>query len=774
MNIAKRYCCLVFLLAIVGAAGGYCYHIQFPPQYVGSLTFELVESFTGESQGQASVIGKHRSTKAGGVYFGDAVLRQATEIGELNKTPGFFGWNADAVVGVLAQAIRVESVREPGSSQRFRVSLRADDVETPERVICAVVAAYERDLQSSFFRTRTQTRDELRSASFEILQRLEQLELAFANFRQSAPWIDGSGRVSQSNRIKADRLLIERQRLIVRRIELESKIKAESDLLVDSGWLNKKLATSGESVLRRSAGGLKSTRPGSQAVDGVFVLGPPDVNPVQPQVTAVSGTNGVGWTVPDHPVSTAMEMERDAPEYNPVAIAAAPKFTKSSAGDTSRLLTSFDGEHSEIVDSTIVMNPMADHSSMLRKELAVVNQELSALNTIFHGVSRLAAEENAVDRRANDFVSQIQRCQAALDKLVSRGEGMLSNSDVPEVRTARVELARLHDRGIASREKSLALGATFGIFVAFLLACLREFSDSTFRSERQLSEHFGLPVIGYLPDLAISRRMTSPPRHPSSTRPAFRYEPDGLFADPIYSVCESICVDGCGSGLKVLQVTSPTSTDDKSVVAANLAIAMARSGKRVLLVDADFNHPKVHRLFGYRIERGTEWLLRHLPATPTVKQVKTMLDEVIIESEFEHLSLVVMGSISSGFSASSHVRQLSVLASLWSKLFDVVIIDSPTMLPATNPMAVTLRGAGILLVVRLTRTAKWRARSTKRRLGTLKPNMLGIVVSGVGSRSIEPQKCRTCWQDDFNRLRLYRPRTQSRSLSARSDVTSTA
>lgn len=668
VNIAKRYCCLVLLLAIVGAAGGYYYHIRFPPQYVASLQFEWVDSFSAEPQAHGVSALVQPSTLVEDILLSKAVLLNATEIGDLNTTPAFRRWNPDSIVAVLSQTLRIESIREPGSKRQFYVSFQSDDAETPQRVVLAVITAYERNLQKCFFQAGERARDQLHSASLEILQRIEQLQLEFANFRQSVSLIDGSGRVSQTNRTKLDLLLIQRQRLIVRRIELESKIQAANDSV------------------------------------------------------------------------------------------------------TSRLLANFDVERSEIVESTIRVNPIADYSSsILRQELAMVDHQLSALNAIYHTVLELAADENAVELRANDLLSQIQFRQAALDKLLSRREEMFGKSAEAKVRTGRVELVRLHDRSIAFRSSSLLWGAALGILSAFLLACLREYSDSAFRSEMQLSDHFGLPVIGYLPTLVGDGGMVVPLRHRLSPTLAVHYQPEGLFADSIRSVYNSICLDVCGNGLKMLQVTSPTSGDNKSVVAANLAIAMAQSGKRVLLVDADFNCPEVHKLFGCRIDKSIVWLLQRLPKRPEVEQIKKLLDEVIIESEIDNLSVVGMGNVSSGFSASRHFHQLSDLASVWSDLFDMVIIDSPSLLAASNPIAATLRVDGVLLVIRVTRTSKWRATRAKRQLDKLQSNVLGIVVNGVGSLSVAKKLNRTRWQDRLHRLKLFRPTNEIPKIECPND-----
>jgi capsular exopolysaccharide synthesis family protein len=178
---------------------------------------------------------------------------------------------------------------------------------------------------------------------------------------------------------------------------------------------------------------------------------------------------------------------------------------------------------------------------------------------------------------------------------------------------------------------------------------------------------------------------------------------------------------GPAAGRKVIQITSAAAGDGKSLLAANLAVSVAQSGKRVLLVDADLRKPRLHRLFG----------LPEGPGLASILAGKAELDMAVQSSGLPGLSLLACGPRPANPAEllTSH-RLEGVLQSLRGS-YDLVFVDTPALLAVTDPSVVATRVDGVLLNVRAGSNARSLNERARDLLADLKVRLLGIVVNGM-------------------------------------------
>jgi Mrp family chromosome partitioning ATPase len=129
------------------------------------------------------------------------------------------------------------------------------------------------------------------------------------------------------------------------------------------------------------------------------------------------------------------------------------------------------------------------------------------------------------------------------------------------------------------------LGASIGLVVALLLVAAREAIDTTVRSEADVEDILGTPVLATVRSLPRRTRMVTYGRH------------EAAFGDTYALLAATIAQAAEGSGPQVLAVTSAVSAEGKTTTAANLAVALARRGTRVILADFDFRKPTLAELF---------------------------------------------------------------------------------------------------------------------------------------------------------------------------------
>jgi capsular exopolysaccharide synthesis family protein len=263
-----------------------------------------------------------------------------------------------------------------------------------------------------------------------------------------------------------------------------------------------------------------------------------------------------------------------------------------------------------------------------------------------------------------------------------------------------------------------------GLLGGFGLGYLAEFTDKRFRTPDEIRKALGLPVIGHMPPLAEAGEIpeAAEPGHPPLGASLIAYyRSRSPQAEAFRGVRTALYFGTAGQDHQVIQVTSPNQGDGKSTVAANLAVSVAQSGRRTLLVDADFRKPRVHKLFGLRAPTGFA----------SVIVGEASLDEAVVQSGVENLWLCPCGpKPKNPAELLTSPRFLEALKELRER-FDIILIDTPPVLPVSDPSIVAPRVDGLLLVLRVGRGTRPAAVRTREVLAALGVNLLGVVVNAV-------------------------------------------
>ena len=153
------------------------------------------------------------------------------------------------------------------------------------------------------------------------------------------------------------------------------------------------------------------------------------------------------------------------------------------------------------------------------------------------------------------------------------------------------------------------LGAAIGLVVALLIVAAREAIDTTIRSEGEVEDILGAPVLASVRKLPRRTRLVTYGRH------------ETLFGDT-YALLAATIAQGAETP-RVLAVTSALSSEGKTTTAANLAVALARRGQRVIAADFDFRKASLGEVFDIpRDAAGTlQVLARTIPTPAAVWEV---------------------------------------------------------------------------------------------------------------------------------------------------------
>ena len=279
----------------------------------------------------------------------------------------------------------------------------------------------------------------------------------------------------------------------------------------------------------------------------------------------------------------------------------------------------------------------------------------------------------------------------------------------------------LYDGPFPSRY--VAGGTIIGILFMSGLAILMDLADRSYRSPDEIVSDLGKPVLGHVPamDLPNIKKVIDSVDASVITLHHSR----GRIAEAFRSVRTGLFFSSRGSELKVVQVTSPVPGDGKSTLSANLAVTMAQSGRRVLLIDADFRRPRLHKLFGLEVESGLAQLVLG----------EAEIDETTYTTCIANLSLMAGGKRPSNPAELLSSNRFAELVEILRQKYDIIIIDTPPLLAVSDPSVVASLVDGVVLTMRLRRNVKPLATRAFRVLESVDAQILGVVVNGVSTEA---------------------------------------
>jgi non-specific protein-tyrosine kinase len=266
--------------------------------------------------------------------------------------------------------------------------------------------------------------------------------------------------------------------------------------------------------------------------------------------------------------------------------------------------------------------------------------------------------------------------------------------------------------------RDVSLAAVVGLMAGGGLAFLIEMLDDTIKSPEDVTQHLGLPVLGSIlhVDEEEGPVTLTKPRSPVSE--AFR------------SLRTNIQFSSVDYPLRTILITSPSPMDGKTTVSINLSIAMAQNGFRTITVDADFRRPRLHKKLDLSNRFGF--------SNYFVQSPRDIYEGLQQPTEMENFHVMTTGSLPPNPSELFGSQRMVNILSWFEEYADVVLIDSPPLLPVTDAAVLAPRMDGVILVVKPGVTKLNACRHAVDQLRKVGSNIIGIVLNDIpekGARS---------------------------------------
>lgn len=263
-------------------------------------------------------------------------------------------------------------------------------------------------------------------------------------------------------------------------------------------------------------------------------------------------------------------------------------------------------------------------------------------------------------------------------------------------------------------EIMIPLGVLLGLIVGLGLSFMLEFVDTSIKGPSDVARRIDLPMLGMVP------HHDDVEENIEDLRMAFATHPNSLVCEAFRQIRTCLQFTGPASQRRSLLITSPQPEDGRTTIALNLAASIARSGKKVLVVDANFRQPSVRELFSDCPEGGLSSAL--------VGQA--VWRDLVFEIE-PNFNVMASGPMPPNPGELLGSEQMRTLLGEMVAEYDQIIFDGAPCLVVTDSLALGGLVDGIVLVVRAGANTYGIVQRTQEVLARGGTHIIGIVLNGV-------------------------------------------
>jgi capsular exopolysaccharide synthesis family protein len=371
-------------------------------------------------------------------------------------------------------------------------------------------------------------------------------------------------------------------------------------------------------------------------------------------------------------------------------------------------------------------DPITAHVKSLQSELETLRASVQKIRDLFN-VELEAAKPDLTHEVEDDMLRrELDRTQLLFDTIVKR----LQDVDmVKELGGYEARVIAAPEEGQLAAPKPLivfGVAVLAGLLLGFGLAYLAELSDQNFRSPEEIRRRLGLPLVGTVPFFREAQAAPDADAEELTVAPSVcaYHRPKSRQAEAYRAVRTALYFSVRTGGYKVVQVTSPDMGEGKSTLASNLAVTIAQSEKKVILIDADLRRPSLHKLFGLSPEQGLTSVLAG----------DAELDDVIQATAVPGLSVLPCGPIPPNPAELLTLSRFQELLGALREKYDFVVVDTPPLLAVTDPSVVVPYADTVLFTLHPSKRARPHAERAVELLGSLGANVMGVVVNSVDER----------------------------------------
>jgi len=420
--------------------------------------------------------------------------------------------------------------------------------------------------------------------------------------------------------------------------------------------------------------------------------------------------------------------------------------------------------------------------------LSQIQRNLEEIASLEVEIHTYQAQEDALKQVLDDYnnsLKSVPEQELALGRLIrdktvadniytmllqKREEAKITEAEkIANIRI--IDPARIPQKPIKPRKLlNLILGFFVGCTLAVALALFLESVDTSIKTVEDVEEFTDLAVLGWIPKIKSSNSVYHYKGLMNSQNGKFaaiasklivKLEPKSPAAEAFRTLRTNIQFAGLNSRLKTILFTSTNPEEGKSLITANLAIALAQMGLKTLLIDADLRRPVLHALFKKEMQPGLMDILLstnnstdeieplllqddYLPDHSNSKAMQqhqeinnrfaSLIKKTIHSTDVSNLYLITCGIIPPYPVEILGSKNMKDLVSLFRKNYDLVLFDLPPVMAVADTAVLSSVADGIIFIIRAGKSNQNEILKAKNMLQKVDANIIGAVLNQVNDR----------------------------------------
>ena len=368
-----------------------------------------------------------------------------------------------------------------------------------------------------------------------------------------------------------------------------------------------------------------------------------------------------------------------------------------------------------------IANEVQKIASNLNNELTIARVRAANLGAQVNDLQRKVAQQNESEVTLRSLESEVKANKTLYETLLARSketdvqqDAAMQQADARIISRATVPTLPFYPRRDLMILAALVVSAALGMALALVI----EYLDSGFRSLSQVESLTGMPTLALVPKLKDMSEVNGRPHQIAVERP------NSSYGEAIRTIRTGLLLSHLEHPPRTVLVCSSVPGEGKSSVALSLACAAARSTQKAIVIDCDLRHSSLHNYLGCPNKIGiTDYLAG-----------QASLEDVVEIDPHSGVHFITAGSRAPNPVDLLGSPEMKKLLNRLSSLYDLVVIDSPPILPVSDAMVLVRLVDKTVFLIRWEKTRRDTALSGLKLLVDAGANVAGIALTQVDVR----------------------------------------